>query len=220
MANTIVTHRTYGTGIVKSVNVGKNKIAIDFDWRGIREFGVQAFDLGILVVRDTDFNKKLNSIRRKLARTNPKLSKAYGRDSFFDGGRAEDITFNNNNEFYEAIGYIAKNAKFIEAEVSQDREELFNEMFGEMSERYVHRAVDNNRNQFRIDFTTTENMPTVLEHNLIEACGTGRLAKSLFVEKLIKKFGFRFGAEQNIENIRNMAKSGGYLADFERGFNR
>ena len=224
MTNTvIVNHKTLGIGEfikTKKNRHGETLFVVQF-FTTVREMTAFTFDM-LCTTEDKALTKKLNVERRKLRKQNPNFVKrygaSYGYDSFFDGGRAEDINC-SPTDLFEAIGYIINHAKFVEAEVSQDKVEIFEDMFGtdNLNVAYIHNDCDNNRNQFRIDFRDTENIPKVLEDNMIEACGFGRIAKSLFVEKLVKEYGFRFGATQDVEAIRQIAKERGYIKEFERG---
>lgn len=214
----MVIHKTYGEGEV--IGYTRKEVRVDFGWRGVKNLAVTVFDMGLATTEDNAVIKKLNSFRKARAKENPRIAKVcgatYGRDSFFDGDRAEDIGSCSPEEFYKALGYIAANAKYIEAEVSQCKVELFEEMFG-TSVCYIHNDADNNRNQFRIDFRRTENIPRVLEECLLDV-NEGRVARSAFVERLVKEYGFTFGPEQNLEKIRTIVESRGYLKDFEAGY--
>ena len=214
-----VTHKTYGIGTVQKIDKKHNKVVVDFGDYDIREIALFLFDIGTAVSNDVTLDKALNAMRRKIAKENPRVltrfGVSYGRDSFFTGGMAEDISC-STAELFEAIGYIVKNAHYIEAEVSQDRVELFEEMF-HTNVCYIHNDAENNRNQFRIDFDRTDNIPKCLEENLLDVAN-GRIARSLFVERLVREYGFTFGATQNYAKIREIAIRHGYLAEFEHGY--
>lgn len=149
------------------------------------------------------------------------------------GGRAGDIIFSNNNDFFEAIGYLASPGRvgFFEAEVpSNGREKAFKNQFPRQRYRQITQGVTSGGNpmkygvQYRIYLNSIENCPQTLKSHLRDGRNyAARINKSAFVEKLVEKYGFKFGygIVQNSTHIRAIvsAKHPLYLADFNRGFN-
>jgi len=149
------------------------------------------------------------------------------------GGRAGDIIFSNNNDFFEAIGYLASPGRvdFFEAEVpSGGREKAFKNQFPGQSYRQITQGVTSGGNpmkygvQYRIYLNSIENCPQTLKSHLRDGRDyAARINKSVFVEKLVEKYGFQFGygIDQNSTHIRSIVstKHPLYLADFDRGYN-
>jgi hypothetical protein len=150
------------------------------------------------------------------------------------GGRAGDIIFSNDNDFIEAIGYLAspRHVAFFEAEVPNDgRVIAFENQFPMQSCRQITQGVTSGGNpmkygvQYRIYLKSMKNCPQTLKSCL----GAGRnnnvarINKSAFVEKLVENYGFKFGYRvvQNSTDIRAIVsrKYPLCLADFDRGYN-
>lgn len=149
------------------------------------------------------------------------------------GGRAEDIIFSKDNDFFEAIGYLATPGRvsFFEAEVPNDgRVIAFQNQFPGQSYRQITQGVTSGGNpmkysvQYRIYLNSIKNCPQTLKICL----GAGRnnvarINKSAFVEKLVEEYGFKFGygIVQNSARIRAIISANYplYLADFDRGYN-
>jgi len=212
-----VTHKTYGNGTVVKIDKKHNKVVVDFGDYNLREISLFLFDIGTAVSHDATLNKALNAMRRKIVKENPRVltryGASYGRDSFFEGGVAEDISC-SKAELFEAIGYIVKNARSIDAQFPSYKVELFEEMF-HSTHYYIHNSEDIG-SRFRIEFARTENIPYVLEEILVD---DGRITKSAFIERLVLEYGLTFGTTQNYAKIREIAIRHGYLAEFEKGYN-
>lgn len=215
-----VNHAVYGKGFVTKIDTKNKAIVADFGDYDIRSLSVMLFDSGKVTTTDEVISKAVNKFRRSIAKKNPNIRKihgvTYGMDSFFEGTVAQDIDSCSDEDFYEAIGYIAKNVSAIEVQIAEFKVEAFEEMFGKGINPYIHKSGDIG-SRFRICFERTENIPKILEDCLSE---DGRITKSLFIEKLIKFFGFKFGTEQNVEEIRKIAVSNGFETEFTRGYNR
>ena len=149
------------------------------------------------------------------------------------GGRAGDIIFSNNNDFFEVIGYLAspRRVGFFEAEVpSNGREKAFEKKYPGQSYRQITQGVTSGGNpmkygvQYRIYLNSIENCPQTLKSHLRDGRDyAARINKSEFVEKLVEKYGFKFGygVVQDSAHIRAIVSANYplYLADFDRGYN-
>jgi len=148
-------------------------------------------------------------------------------------GRAGDIIFSNENDFFEAIGYLASPGRvgFFEAEVPNDgREKAFQKQFSGQKYRLITQGTTSGGNpmkygvQYRIYLNSIENSPQTLKNHLRDGRNyAARINKSAFVEKLVENYGFKFGYRvvQNSTDIRAIVsrKYPFYLADFDRGYN-
>ena len=149
------------------------------------------------------------------------------------GNRAGDIYFNNANDFYEAIGYLASPGRvaFFEAEVPNDyRETAFQNQFPRQSYCLITQGTTSGGNpkkytvQYRIYLESILNCPRTLKNNLGDGRDyAARINKSAFVEKLVENYGFKFGKRvvQNGFCIRDIISRNYplYLVDFDRGYN-
>lgn len=147
------------------------------------------------------------------------------------GTRAQSIVIKNAEDMYEIVGYLAKPGiiNSIEAEVPMDRRaKLFESMFPNQKYHSVVLAktpsgLPNKLSaHFRINLKCIDNCPEILRSNLGKgksAC-IARINKSAFVLDLVKNYGFKFGAEQDVTLIREIARRRGYLSAFERGYSR
>jgi len=149
------------------------------------------------------------------------------------GGSAGDIIFSNNNDFFEAIGYLASPGRvgFFEAEVpSNGREKAFEKKYPGQNYRQITQGVTSGGNpmkygvQYRIYLNSIENCPQTLKSHLRDGRDyAARINKSAFVEKLVEKYGFKFGygVVQDSDHILAIVSANHplYLADFNRGFN-
>lgn len=149
------------------------------------------------------------------------------------GGRAGNIIFSNDNDFFEAIGYLAspRHVAFFEAEVPNDgRVIAFENQFPMQKCRKITLGVTSGGNpmkygvQYRIYLNSIDNCPQTLKSHLGDGRDyAARINKSAFVEKLVEKYGFQFGygVDQDSTRIRSIVstKHPLYLADFDRGYN-
>jgi len=148
-------------------------------------------------------------------------------------GRAGDIIFSNDNDFFEAIGYLASPGRvdFFEAEVpSGGRTIAFQKQFPGQNCRQITQGITSGGNpmkysvQYRIYLGSIKNCPQTLKSCLgVGRNNVARINKSAFVEKLVEKYGFTFGygIVQNSADIRAIVSTNhqSYLADFDRGYN-
>lgn len=130
------------------------------------------------------------------------------------------------------LSYIASPGRVssFEAEVPRDgRDETFESLFPGQKYRPIEMGetpsgMPNKLSpQFRINFSNLRNCPDILLKNMGKGNGPsciGRINKSKFVIDLVQNYGFRFGSEQNISDIRSIAEKRGFLEEFENGYKR
>lgn len=139
---------------------------------------------------------------------------------------AQGIDFLTDNEFFEALGYLAKPSviEHFEAQVPDDkiaiyRSELPGQDYYEISNDNLTSGGNRMKNgiQLRIYLGHTLNMPLSLKKHVVKG---KRINKGLFAEELLKKYGFNVGFKQNPLRIRNIVliKNPRYITDFDRGF--
>ena len=148
------------------------------------------------------------------------------------GDRARTIPVRSEAEMFEIVGYIASPGRVssFEAEVPRDgRDETFESLFPGQKYRPIEMGetpsgMPNKLSpQFRINFSNLRNCPDILLKNMGKGNGPsciGRINKSKFVIDLVQNYGFRFGSEQNISDIRSIAEKRGFLEEFENGYKR
>jgi len=147
------------------------------------------------------------------------------------GERAQSLPIYSEEEMFEIVGYMAYPGRVnsIEAEVPKDgRDKVFESMFPGQTYRpielgYTPSGMPNKLSpQFRINFGSLSNCPTVLKSNMGKGNGScvGRINKSKFVILIVQKYGFRFGDWQDRAAIRKIAVDKGYADAFDRGYSR
>ena len=122
---------------------------------------------------------------------------------------------------YEVIGWMAKHLTSIRAAMPDFMEKWFVGKFGD-AERYVvnskKRTVNGNPMQWGLSLKLTFNKEVV---GPLEAKATSQNKKTIdnvaFVWDLIENYGFQFGKEQNISQIKAEVPEQ-YLPDFEKGY--
>lgn len=146
--------------------------------------------------------------------------------------RCKPIDFKDDNDLFEAIGYLAnpKRDCNIWAEIPDDeRSDEFRRCYpgqeykpitmGETSSGKPNKF----SSQLRIFLGNINNCPNSLAGNLGKGLGSSvvaRINNSKFTLQLVHFFGFIFGKTQNIKRIRDIAEHYGHLADFEKGYKR
>lgn len=171
------------------------------------------------------------SISEKAKTKKKPYSKTVNVSNQLIGDRAQTICVSSENEMFEIVGYMAKPGivSSIEAEVPKDgRDKIFESLFPGQTYRPIElgntpSGMPNKLSpQFRINFANLNNCPDVLKQNMGKGNGScvGRINKSKFVIDIVQNYGFRFGARQNVQSIREIAVKRGYSSDFDRGYSR
>lgn len=143
---------------------------------------------------------------------------------------AQDISL-LNSELCLVLGYLASPGRIglIEAQIPEDKAHVFLRDFpnapyypikqGETTGGYIMKQGC----QLRIYINNIDNCPSVLLPYL--GVGTGksvkRINKGKFVERIVKEYGFSFGFDQSILNIRNAVETAfpNNINEFEQGYN-
>lgn len=140
----------------------------------------------------------------------------------FDELIKADRPVSASDEFYYTLGYVAKHAGTVSAALPDYLESAFKSHFGS---EVPCRVVDSTKKgpagftsqwtrSFSISLKKPESVPTYLSEYLNP---TGKaITDTDFVLDLIENYGFKFGKEQNIEEIRSHVPSQ-YLTFFEAG---
>lgn len=140
--------------------------------------------------------------------------------------RATDI-FLTDEEFCEAIGYLATPGRLIriEAQVPYGKEDIFENNYPGQDYYSMLPTSDKQSFQLRIMLNNNRNCPPFLASEITYGggfTGAGCISRGLFVERIVEKFGFKFTIEcQNIELIRSCVQRQfpEMIAYFERGYN-
>lgn len=140
-----------------------------------------------------------------------------------------DVNIGEGSDFFEVLGYLAtpKRLVSIDAEVPESKASEFCAKYGDkffiISDGLTPSGMPRKFGiQLRINFLSVNNAPTALTSYLKKGRGVGivaRINRSLFVEKLLSKFGFVLGTLQDVASIRATIPAQ-YITDFDRGFNR
>lgn len=246
----IVKHKAFGLGEVKKIEDGFIRISFKGELKSFqfpKAFGtfLETDDLQLRSLIDqakkAEENKPLPAAK-PIAQTisKPHISKSSSELSGYHnksvsaalvGDRAQTISVNSEAEMFEIVGYMAAPGRVstFEAEVPKDgRDKTFESLFPGQTYRpiemsYTPSGMPNKLSpQFRINFLSTRNCPSVLLNNMGKGNGScvARINKSRFVLEMVQHYGFRFGDRQNVASIREIASKRGYLEDFERGYKR
>ena len=142
--------------------------------------------------------------------------------------RAENIDFNNQNDYYEVIGYLCTKNRILSIDA-----EVPTSLVSSFKSQYIGKCYTISNGitpsglpskfgaQFRINFLNVTNAPaSILPYlkignirNVVK-----RINKSRYVEELVLTHGFVFGPKQNVTKIKSLVPQL-YLPDFIRGFN-
>ena len=233
-----VTHPLYGEGTVKKIY--GSRIDIDFADKSISMVFPGAFTTG-LSTTDAELSKLVEESKNVTCQvhtsttSNNKIDvlKILNDFSFgFISSRIKSLDFSSNEELFEVIGYLSK-PKVVHgvwAEIPNSAYQEFKKVFPDetimrITEGTTEKGMSNKFGvQCRLNLGVVDNCPTILSARLAKGLGTqivNRLNCTLFVLQLVKFFGFHFGNEkQNISDIRSIADGYGYLAEFNKGYNR
>jgi hypothetical protein len=126
------------------------------------------------------------------------------------------------NEFYYALGWLAKHIGSISARLPDYLSDIFRKHFGS---NVAFNAVDSkkktvngNSMQWTFGFTATLRKPENIPASLTQYLGYNgkQIANTSFIWDLVDNYGFQFGKQQNIDQIRSHVPSD-CLASFEAG---
>lgn len=246
--NEPVKHKKFGNGTVASIY--GNFIEVRFGNDLKKFMFPNAFDNNMLETDDPALQAKVEQalkavgkqyhakeITKPTVATPPANSKAIVNriqafTSSFIGARSGFIDFKNDDELFEVVGYLAKPGRLagIWAEIPNDgREADFKRMFPGQTYMPISQTTTSGglaakfAPQFRINLANKNNCPAILAPAIGKGLGAavvGRINKSKFVVQLVHFFGFQFGNQQNLTQIRNAVSNFGYMDAFNRGFNR
>ncbi len=247
MSNPKVFHKAYGEGVVTALNgdyisvlftsgTKRDFLLTVFDQFFSFDDNDLATKIEVATRKKAEAEAKATSEQKvksmEIRKTIPKReSYVYQSEisSMLLGPRSETIYVKNDGQMFEMVGYIAApgRVKSFEAEVPKDgRDKIFEEQFPGQVYRpielgYTPSGMPNKvAPQFRINFLNTDNCPESLKLCLRAGNSScvARINRSKFVLTLVQQYGFQFGEYQNIEKIRAIAASKGYLDDFNKGY--
>lgn len=140
--------------------------------------------------------------------------------------KLSNTTFSTYANFYRDLGYVAKHVKKISAAIPDYLEKWFESEFGD-AEKYVADTSKKTPSgippQFsiaiKIELDTNENIPKTLENMLSsETKNIKSISNTEYGFSLCKEYGFKFGKEQDLEEIRSHVPA--YeMQNFEFGYN-
>ena len=122
--------------------------------------------------------------------------------------------------YYETIGWLARNASTISAEVPSDLEDWFKKNFG-LAEHHVidssATTTGGHKMKYSVSFHASfkNEIPAVLQtkHGVKKKA----IDSVAYIWDLIENYGFRFGKSQDVEAIRKCIPTQ-YMHEFEAGF--
>lgn len=131
-------------------------------------------------------------------------------------------TPSDTDDFYYALGWLAKHVGSISARIPDYLKNAFIKNFGTEAGCHVvdtsKRTSNGNAMQWTFSFTVTlrkaDEVPTILTQYL---SSTGKaIANTAFIWDLVENYGFQFGKKQDIEKIKNAIPSQ-HIISFEEG---
>lgn len=134
----------------------------------------------------------------------------------------EKVVVTETDAFYYSLGWLAKHANNVVAVLPDYLADAFKKYFGpEAPCRIVdskHRGPAGWQSQWSWSFTISLKKPDLVPAFLSDKLNpSGKaVSKTSFVWDLVDSYGFKFGKEQDIENIRAHIPSN-YLSSFEAG---
>lgn len=139
--------------------------------------------------------------------------------------RAEDISFNSNEELFESLGYILSHVKRIDFETPSDHKiELANNASNYTIENGTTTGGHQMKyaSQYRIYLSNINNIPLKLR-NRLQKDSQMRITGTLFIEAC-KCLGFKHGSQQDIDAIYNyitqfLISTCSEQAALDRGYN-
>lgn len=130
-------------------------------------------------------------------------------------------SFNSPQTFYETLGWIARHIKIIKPTMPSDMEPWFLSNFGNVDRTVVDsdkKTSGGNAMKYSISFKAT--FDTELS-GILASKASGNAKKVIdsvtFIWDLIKNYGFKFGAQQDIDHIMSTIPDT-YLPEFSRGY--
>ncbi len=183
-------------------------------------------------IKDKKIEDQKKAEKEKIEKISKIRGTVSGKDSDFEtpllGKKSEDIIFDSDEEFYEAIGYLAKPGRiaFYQAEITEDKEKQFVKLFPNQYYKVIKTnygkdgKVTKQGCQFRINLNNIYNCPSFLLRNINqnERSWAGRINRSKFALRLVQNNGFSFGYSQDFENIKKFVPQK-YIDSFMRGYN-
>lgn len=234
-----VLHKVYGDGVVKRIY--GSRIDIEFGTKTISMVFPGAFSTGLstldneLLALIADASARVTSQVHTSSTQNVKIDVLTILKNFsfdFMSGRVKSLDFQNNEELFEVIGYLAKPnvIQGIWAEIPASVYNEFQKVFPEetlmrITEGKTEKGMSNKFGvQCRLNLGYINNCPSILIPRLTKGFGAkiiNRLNCTLFALQLVKFFGFHFGNEKpNVLEIQKIANDYGYLNEFNKGYNR
>lgn len=146
------------------------------------------------------------------------------------GHKATDINV-STADFCLILGYLCSPGRvgIIEAQIPEEKAFIFERDFPGEPYYPITQGKTAGGNtmkqgcQLRIYFLNTRNCPLVLQPHLKAGVGKfmKRINRGLFIEKIVKHYGFSFGEYQNVTAIRTAVSRlhPANVIDFDRGYN-
>lgn len=165
--------------------------------------------------------KKLEERRQKAEAKNKQLKERAIKD-FDKLVKKEGKEFRKEDDFYYALGWLANHIGAISAAVPDYLAEAFVKQFGSDA---TYKSVDTSRLtssgysmqwtfSFKANLKKAEQIPAFLTPYL--SSNSKSIASTSFIWTLVDDYGFKFGKEQDIEQIQNTINKK-YMESFEAG---
>lgn len=140
----------------------------------------------------------------------------------FDKLANRTTTLSEVDEFYYALGWLAKHIGTISAKLPDYLKDAFEKTFGSDTPCYIvdskKRTVNGNSMQWTFGFKATlkkaESMPSILRQYINESCNA--LTNTSFIWDLISDYGFQFGKKQDVDKIAQTVPAQ-YIDSFNEG---
>ena len=168
-----------------------------------------------------EVSKKVSS--EKKAEESYEKRKAKDIRKFEEAAKASRQPISSADEFYYALGWLAKHVGSVRAVLPDYLETAFTDHFGFDAQRRVvdskKRTVNGNSMQWTFGFTAAlpnkDNMPELLLEHL-NSSGK-QIADTSFIWNLVENYGFKFNKTQDVVAIKECVPAE-HIPQFEAGF--
>ena len=178
-----------------------------------------------LFQKEHEAQKKIVEDSKKAERDKKRLEKLRNhRAELLKGLDSIKATVHDEPGFYVSLGYIAKHIGTISATIPSWAEAWFIKRFGTAEKKVIDetkKTVSGFSMKFAPSFSVSlkkaENVPADVQALVDTSKKSFKINNTEFVFSLIDNYGFKFGKEQNIEDIKKTIPNN-YITNFNKGY--
>lgn len=178
-----------------------------------------------LFQKEHEAQKKIVEDSKKAERDKKRLEKLRNhRAELLKGLNSIKAPVHNEPGFYVSLGYIAKHIGTISATIPSWAEAWFVKRFGTAKKKVIDetkKTIGGFSMKFAPSFSVSikkaENVPADVQALVDTSKKPFKINNTEFVFSLIDNYGFKFGKEQNIEDIKKTIPNN-YITNFNKGY--